>query len=185
MPDGRWIPRRGHPEIPTFRAAMIRKTTISHKRGTVTIRELTVRQIRDLLADSAEGGIDIHALSMSTGMSPERLARIGGPEDLARIWRAFFSLHKALFDSPGKAAPGGPGGKPTFEKTAAVLDERIFRLIEAGHPGVMDYGYSFFLSAMECSEALKKQRMLEMSMMIRAAHHASDKHFKQFAAALK
>ena len=129
---------------------MVREKILSIKTKKITVAELTVRQVRDLLLAGLTGDHErVFALELSTGLSAADIDGLGRPEDLLPLLEAFKTVNPALLDP----APAGSGaaGRPaeTSGKIVSHLDALACRLIMAGHVNVFDYGYSFFLTALK------------------------------------
>lgn len=53
-------------------------------------------------------------------------------------------------------------------------------LIESGHVNVLNYGYSFFLKAINNHELIRNTNIIGMANAVRVAQHGDDKQWKQY-----
>lgn len=53
-------------------------------------------------------------------------------------------------------------------------------MIEAGHADAMDYGWSFFIMALEIHEKIKKEFICNMAIAVRTGHHADKNEWRKF-----
>ena len=127
---------------------MVRKEIIQTKRKKITVSELTVSQVHELLLAGAGIHENIAALELSTGLDAIKIDRlVPYPDSFKNLWEAFSRVNKALF-SPGADPAQNPGGsKLSTVEIIDRLENHICRLIVAGHIHVFDYGFSFFLTA--------------------------------------
>ena len=62
--------------------------------------------------------------------------------------------------------------------------KRLFKsackLIEAGHPNVLDYGYSFFVDALNEHEYIKYEKLKDTAYAFRVAQFADEKTWRNF-----
>ena len=53
-------------------------------------------------------------------------------------------------------------------------------MIEAGHTNVLDYGYSFFIDALNEHEYVRSRDMKEIAIALRVARFANEKEWRKF-----
>jgi len=81
---------------------------------------------------------------------------------------------------------GKGGNRSDVQKLdRAAFDRSLCRLIEKGHVGVAEYGYSFYVTVSEDSFRLESEAIKNNMIAIRCAMHADEKDWKKIMKAME
>lgn len=99
-----------------------------------------------------------------------------GTSELKKIYELFLELNGQFFCSRKE--------KPKKDDKPEDFINNLFSLycdlIESGHSNVLNYGYSFFLRAINNHERIKSLKVADMAIAIRTARSADDKQWKKY-----
>jgi hypothetical protein len=111
-----------------------------------TVKELTVVEVRQWLADGGEGSMEAILRA-----SPESIQVTDGLDEtrLGEVWDALLSLNAALFRAKGD---GKPLSKLGLARMAQNIDKTCLALIERGHLHIYSYPYRLYLLAIQRAE---------------------------------
>lgn len=98
------------------------------------------------------------------------------PSELKIIYDVFLDINKQLFNKSIKQTTA----PQTFDSFIFALFDLQCRLIEAGHLNAMDYGYSYFVRAINNYEQSRSRNIAEYAVASRNAYHADNKEWKKY-----
>lgn len=137
------------------------------KGETVTVNELTVKQVREVfrrlagedhqfIDDLLDQPIPAPIVMESTGFTLEQLES-ATPTDLAMLYQTTMKVNP--FCRPREQTKTGTKGTPAKRYSfRRELDRAICFLIALGHIRVWEYGFSFFLTALKETQPAELQR---------------------------
>ena len=100
-----------------------------------------------------------------------------GSSELKDIYKLFLDLNGRFFRTKTHHEDSKVGNSVSF------IDNMFFRycsLVESGHVDALQYGYSFFLKAVNNHEKLKCSKTADLAFAVRMANHGKDKDWKKY-----
>lgn len=98
--------------------------------------------------------------------------------EFKEVGKVFLSLNHLLF---GKKNQSGGRKRESFVNGLFAL---FCSLIEAGHVDVLNYGFSFFIKAVNNHELIKNTNIVSMADAVRVAHYGNDEQWKRHVRSL-
>lgn len=143
-----------------------------------TVRSIDTGGIEELFSNLIA---NISLLESVTTCPWDVLINIGA-SDLKNIYDLFLEVNSSFFQKKNnKKSKNSAGKEEDFINNLFVL---YCGLIEAGHTNVVDYGYSFFIRAINNHERIKSLAIAEIATANRAAYHSDDKQWKKYIRSL-
>lgn len=100
--------------------------------------------------------------------------------DFKKFYDEFLELNSQFF----RREKDKTDGKSRNEDFINNLFMLYCRLVEAGHNNVLDYGYSFFLRAINNNHKIDCEDVAKRATAVRMAHHSNDKDWKRYIRSL-
>jgi hypothetical protein len=104
-----------------------------------------------------------------------------GASELQSFYNIFLELNDQFFRNIKPNAN-------TESTSSEIFIDRLFELccnlIEVGHAGVFNYGYSFFIKSVNNHEKIKSRNIAEMATGMRMAQHGDAKEWKNYVRSL-
>ena len=99
--------------------------------------------------------------------------------DFELYWKKFAEVNSAFFQPGPEKKPAKNAVKKTKKFDLEEVDRSICRLIQLGHIGVVDYGWSFFLTALSESARLETKQLKNLAVTIRMAVWADEQTWRK------
>lgn len=100
-----------------------------------------------------------------------------GASDLKNIYDLFLEVNSSFFGKKNKKPKNGTGKEEDFIDNLFIL---YCDLIEAGHTNVVDYGYSFFIKAINNHEKIRSFAIADIATANRVSYHSDDKQWEKY-----
>ncbi len=117
------------------------------------------------------GSADIESL-----LPPAKALKRG---DFELYWKKFTEVNSAFFQPRAEKGPAKNADKNTKEFDLVEFDRSVCRMIQLGHIGVADYGWSFFLTALSESARLETKQLKNLAVTIRMAVWADEQTWRK------
>ncbi|MCK5021386.1 MAG: hypothetical protein KAS32_30520 [Candidatus Peribacteraceae bacterium] len=100
-----------------------------------------------------------------------------GTSELKNIYELFLELNSFFFKKRKEKSKGKEVKIEEFVENVFFL---YCNLTEAGHTGVLNYGYSFFIKAINNHERIKCSKIADGAMAARMAYHGDKNQWKKY-----
>lgn len=148
------------------------------------VYEMTVRDIFSILYNlqllgkgSFYGFLTDYRLISSITNCPLKVLLNLSVSELYGLYGTFMKLNKSFFSENNKKSI-------TTEELITNLFSMYCVVVEAGHVGVMDYGFSFFTKSVSNYYYRKNIRLAENAHAFRVGQHGDDKVWKRYIRSL-